>query len=268
MINPPAPDRPNRGDRFRFQLRDLFVFTAIAAILCAWWIDRSRLSRKMELLELRLARKHSEGSEAVQGFQKPDPAVTPAELVTLVASDDDWYELQDVLRSFRASPNRGDAIGGLLELAVHHDEIVRTRALTSLAQIKEQGDMVVPVMIPLLDDPVPNVQWHAANVLGEFGTSSPEALAALDRKMKNDNCGIATYAASVLKKLDPSVDIGPRLTELIKSPIRENRWRAVTHLRHHIDADTAQRLLTAAFEKEKDEEIRKLIADALNGLES
>jgi hypothetical protein len=202
------------------------------------------------------------------GSQTPLPPLTPTEFVALVANDDDWTKLQDVLLPFRSSPARDEAVADLLDLLANPDDEVRARSLSALAQIKRRGEVVVPAMIPLLDDPATNIQWHAADVLGEFGDESEAGIATLERKMMDNECEIATYAAVALKKVDSSVDIGPRLVELTKSPIRENRWRAVTHLPDHVSAEVAERCLTTVFAAEEDAEIRMLIADELNRLSS
>ena len=34
----------------RFSIRDLLLVTVIVAILVAWWLDRARLAREIELL--------------------------------------------------------------------------------------------------------------------------------------------------------------------------------------------------------------------------
>lgn len=267
MNSPTASDQPTRPNRFRFQLRDLFVAILFAALLCGWWVDRQRILRQAELQRMRLEQLlQSQGQEdvATSSAQNPRPALTPTEFVQLVANGDDWYELQQVLVAFRDSDTRDQAVDGLLNLLSAPDEVVRTRSLSALAQIKAKGEVVVPATIALLDDPVSNVQWHAANVLGEYGGESRQGIPELKKKMMDDECGIAAFAAIVANKLDPALDIGPRLTELAKSPMRENRWRAVKELPRHVSAETAKHQLAAAFEAEEDTEIREMIARELN----
>jgi hypothetical protein len=268
-MNSPAPDGPRK--RFLFQLRDLFLLILFAALLCGWWVDRQRLLRRTELQRVQLEQLlHAQRSGEAAGTASGPPAtaLTPAEFVRLVAEGDDWYELQDALASFRDSAAKDEAVDDLLELLSHTEEKVRTRSLSALGQIRTRGTAVLPEAMVLLDDTVTNVQWHAACVLSSYGSESELAIPSLKKKMMDNDCGIATYAAIVANQLDPAIDIGPRLTELVNSPIRENRWRAVTQLSKHVSAETAKRHLTTVFETEDDNEIREMIARELNRLES
>ena len=267
MNSPTASDQPTRPNRFRFRLRDLFVAILFAALLCGWWVDRQRILRQAELQRMRLEQLlQSQGQEDVATScpQNQSPALTPTEFVQMVANGDDWYELQQVLVPFRVSDTRDQAVDGLLNLLSDPDEVVRTRSLSALAQIKAKGEVVVPATIAILDDPVSNVQWHAASLLGEFGGESRQGIPKLTEKMMDDECGIAAFAAIVVNKIDPAIDIGPRLTDLVKSPMRENRWRAVKELPRHVSEETAKHQLAAAFEAEEDMEIREMIARELN----
>jgi len=105
---------------------------------------------------------------------------------------------------------------------------------------------------------------HAANALGEFGPEAQSAVSALDAKFHDDQSPIATQCGLVLIKIDPTIDIGPRLIELAQSPLRENRWRAVHSLADHLDPSQHEPVFAKLFETEQDPEIRTIIADALN----
>jgi hypothetical protein len=268
-MNSPAPNGPRR--RFRFKLRDLFLLILCVAAFCGWWVDRQRILRRTELDRMRLEqllRVQRTVDVASTASGPPTTVLTPAELVRLVAVGDDWYELQDALTSFRDSAAKDEAVDDLLKLLSHTDEKVRTRSLSALGQIRTRGSAVLPAVMLLLDDPVANVQWHAACALKNYGSGSELAIPSLKEKMMDNNCEIAAFAAIVTKQLDPTIDIGPRLAELVHNPIRENRWRAVTHLSEHVSAETAKRHLTTLFETEDDNEIREMIAGELNQIES
>jgi hypothetical protein len=52
--------------RLRFSIRDLLWLTFVAALLTAWWIDRTRLSNEVERL-----------SHPKSPFDMPDPPYIP-----------------------------------------------------------------------------------------------------------------------------------------------------------------------------------------------
>jgi len=176
----------------------------------------------------------------------------------------DWYEFQHELALFAKSPAAANAVPLLIERLSDPDGEVRTRTLAALGAIKRRPAEAVPAIAARLDDPLPNAGWHAADALGEFGPDAKSAVGALETKFRDDQCTIATHCGLMLVKIDPSIEIGHRLTELAQSPIRENRWRAVHALADHLDPNQQDSVLAKLFETERDPEIRAIIADALN----
>lgn len=45
------PDKPNRWRPWQFSIRELSLFTIVVALALGWWIDRNRLSSRMDELE-------------------------------------------------------------------------------------------------------------------------------------------------------------------------------------------------------------------------
>lgn len=57
--------------------------------------------------------------------------------------------------------------------------------------------------------------------------NSPEVLAGLRMRMMDDNDPFAPNAAYTLAQLDPTVDIAPRLLQMIE--IKHSRWESIIH---------------------------------------
>jgi len=253
----------------RFHLRDLFFITVIVAMAIGWWLDQRRTASRSQLYELQIARLQSELSEAIRSHSFPQPEVhsrfaTAEEFVSVLDPHVDWYDFQDELALFKKSSSAAAAVPLLIERLKDENVEVRTRALSALGVLKQQSEQSVPAIVPHLNDAHANAAWHAAAALGEFGPEAAVAIDALQTKFYDDNSPIATHAGLMLKQIDSSVELGPRLIALIHSPIRENRWRAVVALPDHVDRRRAEMALSKLFEDEQDKDIRTMIADALN----
>ncbi|MEM7314973.1 MAG: HEAT repeat domain-containing protein [Planctomycetota bacterium] len=263
QVSPSAKSNP----KVRFGSRDLFVLILIVALACAWWIDHTRLNKNIELLELRLAQSRQQFTASFAAASPARNAVSPAELLQMVANDSDWYALQDELARFRNSKSRDEAVPGLIELLQTQDPQVRTRALSALSQMESKADEVVTAVIPLLETDDANIRWHAINTLGKIGADSPEVAALLTAEMNDDLSELASHAALTLKALDPAVDIGSRLIKLAQNPMAQNRSRAIQRLADYAKPADAIPVLKKIYQRETDDEIKVLIASALNQLE-
>lgn len=262
------PLRPSQ--RFiRFQLRDLFFITVVVAMAIGWRLDQRRAASRSQLYELQIARLQNELSEAIRSHSFPQPEVqsrfaTAEEFVSVLDPHVDWYDFQDEMSLFKRSRAAAAAVPLLIERLKDENAEVRTRALSALGVLKQQPEQSVPAIVPHLNEAHSNAAWHSAAALGEFGPDAAPAIEALQAKFYDDNSPIATHAGLMLKKIDPSVELGPRLLALIHSPIRDNRWRAVEALPDHVARGRAEPALSKLFEVEQDKEIRTMIADALN----
>jgi HEAT repeat protein len=253
----------------RFSLSHLFLLTLVVGLILGWWFDRRRLAARNELFQLQVERlqasldeaRHSVGVVSAEKFSR---FATGGDFLEVLDPQVDWYEFQDELMLFAKSPAASSTVPLLIQRLSDPSPDVRTRALAALGVFKQRPAEVVPALTARLNDPVSNAGWHAACALGEFGAEAKSAASALDAIFHDDRSSIATHCGLMLVKIDPSVDIGPRLIELTQSPIRENRWRAVHALVDHVKPDVAQTVLTKLFETEQDQEIRIMIADALN----
>jgi hypothetical protein len=264
-------DRAKPRFTVRFGLRSLLAFIVIVATLLGWWIDHRRLVNRIDLFEIQLELLQGQVRErTVSGppatFQSR--FATAAEFVSFLQIEEDWYKFDKELGPFVETSGADDAVEPLLALLDDPHPEIRWRSLCALGRLKRQSDVVLPALIQSLGDSDPNVGWHAAYALGEFGEEARDAIPALREKMMDDDSQIATFSAMILNRIDPTQDIGPRLSQLTRNKHRENRWRAVQSLSDHVDGKVAESVLTATFENadEGDPEIRKMIADALNRL--
>lgn len=261
--------QPTRRSWLRFSLGHLLLLTLAIAVALGWWLDHRRLAARNDLFQLQVERLQFSLDES-----RHQMAVLPAERFSRFASGGDflevldpqvdWYEFQDELALFAKSQVAANAVPLIIQRLNDPDPEVRTRSLAALGAIKLRPNEVVPAVMVCLDDPFPNASWHAADALGQFGSDAKSAVSPLEAKFRDDHSTIATHCGLTLVRIDPSINIGPRLIQLAQSPIRENRWRAVQALADHIEVSDREPVLARLFESEKDEEIRAIIADSLN----
>ena len=261
--------RPKRSGWFRFSLGHLLLLTLVVAVGLGWWLDRRRLAIRIDLYRLQVGRlqealDQSRHSMLVQSAKNESRFASGGDFLEVLDPQVDWYEFQDELALFAKSPAAENAVPLLIQRLNDPNGEVRTRALASLGEIKLRPAEAVPAIAARLNDPVTNAGWHAANALGEFGPEAQSAVSALDARFHDDQSPIATECGLVLIKIDPTIDIGPRLIELAQSPLRENRWRAVGALADHLDSSQHEPVFAKLFETEQDPEIRTIIADSLN----
>lgn len=254
---------------YRFSTSHLFWLILLVAVSLGWWLDRSRLAARnkiydVQVKQLQRSLDESWGMMAGVPAERHSRFATGADFLEVLDPNVDYYEFQDELELFSNSPSAEHAVPLLIDLLRDENPEVRVRAYCSLGRIKRNPRQVVPLLIEGLDDPFPNAAWHAANALGAFGPDASSSIDALNAKSHDDSSRIATYCGLMLVKVDPSAKIETRLIELTRSPVRENRWRAIEALVDHVPYEKAEKILTERFQTEQDEEIRSMIAASLN----
>ncbi|MEW4565279.1 hypothetical protein AB1K70_22330 [Bremerella sp. JC770] len=138
-----------------------------------------------------------------QQFDAADDAVFHAmvpQLIDMLDHNDPekrqraWRLLQNARESPRFERYEADYLSGLAKLLQHHSIVGFNKLLP----------------------------W-----LRDEGIDNQEILAGLHSRMMDDEDPFAPYAAYVLAALDPSVDIAPRLEEMIEQ--KHSQWRAILH---------------------------------------
>lgn len=256
-----------------FSLRDVLWLIALIGLGMAWWNDHRRLASRVDLYQLQVEKlKEARGLSAGVRIEEPKSRFTAvSEFVHFVETGTDFSSLQTESLRFAKKWDAADAVPGLVALLSHESPDVRRRAAMSLLYVKQRPDFATPVLIKLLDDTAlpereqgDSVRYYAAYTLAEY--KAVEALPKLHELMMDDDCEIASQAARMIHRIDPEVEIGPRLIELCKNKDRGNRWYAVHDLRHHVDAKTATLVLTEMFEATdpSDKMMREFIAAQMN----
>lgn len=258
-----STDRP-RPFSMQFSLRGALLLFVIVALVLGWWIDRRRLTKRIELRE-----------KQIWGLKQPKGMGGPSEQNRFASAD----EFLQVLRSarnenefleaagpFALAEGATEALPGLMGLLRDPSPEIRSRSLTVLAWMGRRAARAVPEVIPLLDDESSSVRANAMWMLGECGDAARDALPPLRRRMMDDDSPEAAFATETVSKIDSSADVGDRLRQLLHNKLPGNRWTAAQHLPEHVEAAVARRLLEARYEIEDDPTTRDIIAFSLNNL--
>jgi HEAT repeat protein len=271
----------------RFTLGSLLLVFVIVGMGIAWWLDHSRLQRELLNAQTRLAArellsKDREGMQATRGgygfgYSEMDPAAsrnryqTPGEFIEALRSIDDWYEFNERMVEFVPTKIADEALPSLIALFKDPDHEVRTRALATVYYMVRHAEALVPEIIPILKDENENVRWHAATALGNFGGEARSALPALQRIVDSESSQVSAYAAGMVFKIDPSIDVEPRLQEFLRNGDDVTRWRAAGALttiaqKKSLAKATVDALLEA-YRAAQDDANKRPIAQLLERLE-
>lgn len=258
----------------RYRLGTLLLVIALIALVMGWWRDRAQLSSQIDVQRRQIRQLQQQLEDrSFSFFGAPGRFKTPDEVAAFVEratddefSDEDWswwgnshVALQSVARLIELldSPN---------EEARHHAVIL----LGWIGQARRPPDVdPTAALVARLSDPSSTVRGESFAALGYFGPLAKGALGELrrimdreqtDREQKYD----AYFAALAVKKIDPTVDIGPKLRELFLSG-EEGLWQQVGfQLADHLPAAEARQLLMAKSQQDTASSSRDAIAQALN----
>ena len=100
--------------------------------------------------------------------------------------------------------------------------------------------------------------------LSQFGPLASAALPRLHEIATRDLSHDAYMALLAIKEIDPREGIGPRLREFFLSGEKGVRANAATRLPDHLPAAEAREILMAQYERESNDEMRSIIAQAMN----
>lgn len=269
---------------FRFRLRTLLLSVLFVGIIAAWLTDRARLNSRLQqsqlesrILKEQLAAMQSQlaenlGQMAPSGtWGQPSDRWASAdeflEMLTTTSDDEEFFSLANSLAETDAQVFH-DSINRLTGLLSASDARSRQRALITLRfmrhyrpeRMTKHSDSIVSAIIPLLSDPDKNVE--AIGTLQSFGSEARDAIEPLRSIMNDDNAWFAPAAAVAIAQIDPVIEIGPRLAELVT---RHPDWyTAAFHLGAHMESHQARRILMKAYEDDEDELKRSGLIQALN----
>ena len=81
------------------------------------------------------------------------------------------------------------------------------------------GELAVPALIDLLQDPDPDYHWSAADVLGDIGPAAEAAVPALARALEDSDEDVRSAAASALGNIGPAAEAAvPALARALEDP--------------------------------------------------
>jgi HEAT repeat protein len=84
-----------------------------------------------------------------------------------------------------------------------HREKARLAVVEAFQHAQGGHDEILPDLLPLLNDPVPQVRGAAATALGRLRVTTPEALAALQKATEDGDKAVRRQAGQALRKLQP-----------------------------------------------------------------
>lgn len=128
------------------------------------------------------------------------------------------------------------AIDGLIEATRDTDALVRHKAVYALAQIRDMR--AIPALIALLEDPVPDVQLMARDVISGFGEG---AMMPLVDALRGASPAAQEYMVSLLGELGATLAV-PSLIRLLDHADWELRVAIATALGEIGGADAADAL--------------------------
>jgi HEAT repeat protein len=121
-----------------------------------------------------------------------------------------------------------------LEEALHDEFFVRCQAIAAMAEIGDATSL--PVLLALLRDPMPEIQYHAAIALGELGHKN--AMRPLELLLKHENDLARRGAAKALVKLGH-----PQGEKLLEQAARKRRGSIFQQIVKRLPAPAVEVLL-------------------------
>ena len=80
----------------------------------------------------------------------------------------------------------------------------KLNALTKIASVGVEAEIVVKEMLPLLKDADPSVRKLAAYAIGQVGYPAKDAIPALKRLMQDPDPEVSAAAIASIREIDPS----------------------------------------------------------------
>ena len=93
----------------------------------------------------------------------------------------------------------------LLKCVKHRDPLVRSYAVGALGEVGRGSHLVVPALIPCLEDPLVLVRVRAAEALGQFGAEAAGARAALSKALQDLDTGVREAAGRALREMEAGI---------------------------------------------------------------
>jgi hypothetical protein len=236
------------GWLFRFRLRTLLVLVAFLAVLVAWWRDRSQLSQQLRQ------------SELLREMTLPDideRILLEKRLLDQLHEFDHeiWRELR--FASGDENATSSSSAPHVVSMLVDSSRAPEDRAYWAQMLGGEHGDEVLSALVEALKaEPV--VRQSAVTSLGRWGRSAASATGALKLGLADSPSPLAARTIWALWRIDPTLDLLPRIEELLEDDEAEARcWAAYTLI--FSDYARAPLLLTGML-RDRDARVRLIAA--------
>lgn len=272
-----AEKAPNRR-RLQMGLRGMLILVLVLGLAFGWLTDHRRSRERLRQSQLQNEIYHRQLAELQKRLAERGVGVgvwhywaSSKDFITALQNDEDEQRFLDMASSLqRANENVFDeSVEGLVELLGDANERTRRRAVISLRfmqqaapeRMEEHAAVTVAGLTPLLDDR--SVIGEAVGALQAFGPEARPAAAALTEIMSDDQHFYAPLAAGAIAEIDPTVEITPRLIELIRGD-HPGRTNAFSILAEHAPPEVARDVLTDFYKSRETEGERRAVINALN----
>jgi len=255
--------------RMRFRLRSLLAIVLLFGLGLGWWRDRAQVAMRLDLRErqVRLLQMKMSRRPNLVAASNPHLATSDTLIGFVETASDDEFRKQN-WGQFASSEIADQSVVSLANLLGSRSEATRRHAVWLLGQVgrKRRPPTInpVPSLICALYDPSSRVRAEAIYALGGYGRLAREALPHLEKLANCEQAEDALWATRAVKEIDASIDIGPRLRELLLCGKPGVRRTVALLLPDHLPFAEAQEMLLEEYEKETDDATRDVLAQAMN----
>jgi len=269
------------------RLSTLLLLVAFVALSMGWLVDRRRMNQRLAQSEIqneiyerqvtdlqeRLSEKWASGGAPVFYWANADEFIR-----ALLASNGSIEAVQAAASLPRTNPSSiQEVVEKLVPLLDDPEHDTRMKALEALRVIAEFSgnadvacaeaitacaEAVVPKLAVLVDDSSDDIAITAIDTLRYFGAAGKPALEKLKRRMMDDEDWWAPEAAVTVAAIDPSVDVGARLIEMIES--KHPNWvKATFLLPRFVSRERARQVLSEFYANAENDAERHAVIQSL-----
>ncbi|PQO27024.1 hypothetical protein [Blastopirellula marina] len=210
----------------------------VLGLIAGWVVDHYRQQVRLAPLRSDLAAQEGQFKELLRIWieaREFDGYASWQDIVKSIESAAPYPVFEGQAGSLRSASDAvfEEAIPKLIAMFDHADDLHRQRAWR-LLQCASESPRFAPFessyrtgVAALLRHPSILAYNKLLPWLTKQKLNSPEVLAGLRMRMMDDNDPFAPNAAYTLAQLDPTVDIAPRLLQLIE--MKHSRWESIIH---------------------------------------
>ena len=256
----------------QFRISTLFLLVFVCGVMFAWMHDREDFKQKLDESKSELQQ-----SEALRDAQrmvmeegwhllfKRQPAEKISKDVEIWAK---WNTLGVdgtvmPLDDYSYNSITKTAVPELIEKLRSEDIRIRARAARTLGNFRGAGSAISPLVEALRDDEH-IVQWHAAWSLRKLSRDWDVSTAIPELNRLVNDSTMSAFAAQVLREIEPTTNVTPRLIELLDHKNADSRLRAVSELLQLGEPVSLSKLGKLLFDS--DREVRRVAISAVSKL--